>query len=130
MYIHTQCDQALIFLRVTAGNKLSFDFIVHLVKLEVKNFNCRRLPYLLFLNSYLFFSVILNLMHGNVNVKTDFGDVNVKTNFSDVNVKTDFGALLVCENTDIEVTKKLLDKLVVVKLNGSLGTMMGCTGPK
>ncbi|WMV31446.1 hypothetical protein MTR67_024831 [Solanum verrucosum] len=26
-------------------------------------------------------------------------------------------------------TKKLLDKLVVLKLNGGLGTTMGCTGP-
>lgn len=30
-------------------------------------------------------------------------------------------------STDV---KKLLDKLVVVKLNGGLGTSMGCTGPK
>lgn len=27
-------------------------------------------------------------------------------------------------------TKQLLDKLVVLKLNGGLGTTMGCTGPK
>ena len=26
--------------------------------------------------------------------------------------------------------KKMLDKLVVVKLNGGLGTSMGCRGPK
>jgi len=31
---------------------------------------------------------------------------------------------------DLEETKKLLDKLVVLKLNGGLGTTMGCTGPK
>ncbi|KAL3568607.1 hypothetical protein D5086_031258 [Populus alba] len=31
---------------------------------------------------------------------------------------------------DPEETKKLLDKLVVLKLNGGLGTTMGCTGPK
>ncbi|KAJ8625620.1 hypothetical protein MRB53_034150 [Persea americana] len=31
---------------------------------------------------------------------------------------------------DPAVTKKLLDKLVVLKLNGGLGTTMGCTGPK
>ncbi|XP_020276005.1 UTP--glucose-1-phosphate uridylyltransferase-like isoform X2 [Asparagus officinalis] len=31
---------------------------------------------------------------------------------------------------DIGETKKLLDKLVVLKLNGGLGTTMGCTGPK
>ncbi|XP_042503072.1 UTP--glucose-1-phosphate uridylyltransferase-like [Macadamia integrifolia] len=31
---------------------------------------------------------------------------------------------------DVEETKKLLDKLVVLKLNGGLGTTMGCTGPK
>lgn len=31
---------------------------------------------------------------------------------------------------DSEQTKKLLDKLVVLKLNGGLGTTMGCTGPK
>ena len=29
-----------------------------------------------------------------------------------------------------EEIKALLDKLVVVKLNGGLGTGMGCTGPK
>lgn len=29
-----------------------------------------------------------------------------------------------------EDTKELLDKLVVLKLNGGLGTTMGCTGPK
>ncbi|XP_042504628.1 UTP--glucose-1-phosphate uridylyltransferase [Macadamia integrifolia] len=31
---------------------------------------------------------------------------------------------------DISETKNLLDKLVVLKLNGGLGTTMGCTGPK
>ncbi|KAJ4807914.1 UTP--glucose-1-phosphate uridylyltransferase [Rhynchospora pubera] len=31
---------------------------------------------------------------------------------------------------DDEAIKKLLDKLVVLKLNGGLGTTMGCTGPK
>ncbi|KAJ3692893.1 hypothetical protein LUZ60_011988 [Juncus effusus] len=31
---------------------------------------------------------------------------------------------------DLEATKQLLDKLVVLKLNGGLGTTMGCTGPK
>lgn len=31
---------------------------------------------------------------------------------------------------DASETKKLLDKLVVLKLNGGLGTTMGCTGPK
>ncbi|KAJ9704005.1 hypothetical protein PVL29_005336 [Vitis rotundifolia] len=31
---------------------------------------------------------------------------------------------------DSAETKKLLDKLVVLKLNGGLGTTMGCTGPK
>ncbi|KAM0942148.1 putative UTP--glucose-1-phosphate uridylyltransferase [Dioscorea sansibarensis] len=31
---------------------------------------------------------------------------------------------------DLEATKKLLNKLVVLKLNGGLGTTMGCTGPK
>ncbi|GMN42319.1 hypothetical protein TIFTF001_011535 [Ficus carica] len=29
-----------------------------------------------------------------------------------------------------EEVKELLDKLVVLKLNGGLGTTMGCTGPK
>ncbi|KAK3218672.1 hypothetical protein Dsin_012642 [Dipteronia sinensis] len=32
--------------------------------------------------------------------------------------------------TDPSETKELLDKLVVLKLNGGLGTTMGCTGPK
>ncbi|KAK2652776.1 hypothetical protein Ddye_012632 [Dipteronia dyeriana] len=32
--------------------------------------------------------------------------------------------------TDPSETKTLLDKLVVLKLNGGLGTTMGCTGPK
>ncbi|KAI3502741.1 hypothetical protein L1887_31007 [Cichorium endivia] len=31
---------------------------------------------------------------------------------------------------DVAQTKSLLDKLVVLKLNGGLGTTMGCTGPK
>ncbi|XP_042414148.1 UTP--glucose-1-phosphate uridylyltransferase-like [Zingiber officinale] len=31
---------------------------------------------------------------------------------------------------DLEATKKLLNKLAVLKLNGGLGTTMGCTGPK
>jgi len=31
---------------------------------------------------------------------------------------------------DASETKYLLDKLVVLKLNGGLGTTMGCTGPK
>ncbi|CAL9750581.1 unnamed protein product [Musa acuminata subsp. burmannicoides] len=31
---------------------------------------------------------------------------------------------------DIEATKTLLNKLAVLKLNGGLGTTMGCTGPK
>ena len=30
----------------------------------------------------------------------------------------------------IEETRKMLNKLVVLKLNGGLGTSMGCTGPK
>jgi len=36
----------------------------------------------------------------------------------------------VAATSDLEETKKLLDKLVVLKLNGGLGTTMGCTGPK
>uniref|UniRef100_J3KZJ5 UTP--glucose-1-phosphate uridylyltransferase n=1 Tax=Oryza brachyantha TaxID=4533 RepID=J3KZJ5_ORYBR len=31
---------------------------------------------------------------------------------------------------DLSETKKLLNKLVLLKLNGGLGTTMGCTGPK
>ncbi|CAN8269832.1 unnamed protein product [Cochlearia groenlandica] len=31
---------------------------------------------------------------------------------------------------DVSETKNLLEKLVVLKLNGGLGTTMGCTGPK
>ena len=34
------------------------------------------------------------------------------------------------QNVDEAKTKELLDKLVVLKLNGGLGTTMGCTGPK
>ena len=33
-------------------------------------------------------------------------------------------------NSDATKTRELLDKLVVLKLNGGLGTTMGCTGPK
>lgn len=33
-------------------------------------------------------------------------------------------------DADLAETRKLLDKLVVLKLNGGLGTTMGCTGPK
>ena len=32
--------------------------------------------------------------------------------------------------SDRAAVKKMLDKLVVVKLNGGLGTSMGCRGPK
>lgn len=32
--------------------------------------------------------------------------------------------------TNREVIRQQLNKLVVVKLNGGLGTTMGCTGPK
>ncbi len=31
---------------------------------------------------------------------------------------------------NLDDTKDLLDKLIVVKLNGGLGTTMGCQGPK
>jgi len=31
---------------------------------------------------------------------------------------------------NLDDTKYLLDKLIVVKLNGGLGTTMGCQGPK
>nr|QYS25837.1 UDP-glucose pyrophosphorylase [Anoectochilus roxburghii] len=37
---------------------------------------------------------------------------------------------LVLPPEDLEATRKILDKLVVLKLNGGLGTTMGCTGPK
>ncbi|XP_010247457.1 PREDICTED: UTP--glucose-1-phosphate uridylyltransferase-like [Nelumbo nucifera] len=37
---------------------------------------------------------------------------------------------LAIPNEDLSETKNLLDKLVVLKLNGGLGTTMGCTGPK
>lgn len=30
----------------------------------------------------------------------------------------------------MEAVRNMLDKLVVVKLNGGLGTSMGCQGPK
>lgn len=32
--------------------------------------------------------------------------------------------------TDPDAMKELLNKLVVLKLNGGLATSMGCTGPK
>ena len=41
-----------------------------------------------------------------------------------------FSLVMIHVNADIEATKKLLDKLAVLKLNGGLGTTMGCTGPK
>lgn len=37
---------------------------------------------------------------------------------------------LLLNTVDLSEMKKLLDKLVVLKLNGGLGTTMGCTGPK
>ncbi|XP_068639274.1 UTP--glucose-1-phosphate uridylyltransferase isoform X1 [Aristolochia californica] len=37
---------------------------------------------------------------------------------------------LATPSEDLTEMKKLLDKLVVLKLNGGLGTTMGCTGPK
>ncbi|GJY43151.1 UTP--glucose-1-phosphate uridylyltransferase-like protein [Tanacetum coccineum] len=40
------------------------------------------------------------------------------------------GDLIVLIGSDAAQTKSLLDRLVVLKLNGGLGTTMGCTGPK
>lgn len=39
----------------------------------------------------------------------------------------DYNCLPSPENNEV---KALLDKLIVVKLNGGLGTSMGCHGPK
>ncbi|KAG2245580.1 hypothetical protein Bca52824_085208 [Brassica carinata] len=38
--------------------------------------------------------------------------------------------MFITNDVDVSETKNLLDKLVVLKLNGGLGTTMGCTGPK
>jgi UTP--glucose-1-phosphate uridylyltransferase len=38
--------------------------------------------------------------------------------------------LYIPANADPAKIKALLNKLVVLKLNGGLGTTMGCTGPK
>uniref|UniRef100_A0A5B6ZWS1 UTP--glucose-1-phosphate uridylyltransferase n=1 Tax=Davidia involucrata TaxID=16924 RepID=A0A5B6ZWS1_DAVIN len=51
----------------------------------------------------------------------------IKTPTDDVVVPYDSLAPTPEDSTE---TKKLLDKLVVLKLNGGLGTTMGCTGPK
>ncbi|CAN6481487.1 unnamed protein product [Victoria cruziana] len=51
----------------------------------------------------------------------------IQTPTDEVVVPYDSLALL---SEDPSETKKLLDKLVVLKLNGGLGTTMGCTGPK
>lgn len=39
----------------------------------------------------------------------------------------DYGTL---ENPSTDLIRSMLDKLVVIKLNGGLGTSMGCHGPK
>lgn len=39
----------------------------------------------------------------------------------------DYNSLKPCPEDEI---KKLLNQLVIIKLNGGLGTTMGCTGPK
>nr|VDD53448.1 unnamed protein product [Brassica oleracea] len=38
--------------------------------------------------------------------------------------------MFITNDVDVSETKNLLDKLVVLKLNGGLGTTMGCTCPK
>ena len=53
-----------------------------------------------------------------------FSEIMIKTLFLQVKPYAELAA----PTTD-EI-KALLDKLVVVKLNGGLGTGMGCTGPK
>ncbi|KAI4307699.1 hypothetical protein L6164_030859 [Bauhinia variegata] len=52
---------------------------------------------------------------------------NIQTPTDEVVVPYD---TLVPPPDDASEIKKLLDKLVVLKLNGGLGTTMGCTGPK
>lgn len=37
---------------------------------------------------------------------------------------------MLLETPSVELTQQMLNKLVVVKLNGGLGTSMGCYGPK
>jgi hypothetical protein len=44
--------------------------------------------------------------------------------------KVVFNILYIPANADPAKIKALLNKLVVLKLNGGLGTTMGCTGPK
>ncbi len=41
-----------------------------------------------------------------------------------------YGGLTPESQLEKDVIRKALDKLVVLKLNGGLGTSMGCTGPK
>ncbi|KAH8859196.1 UTP--glucose-1-phosphate uridylyltransferase [Schistosoma japonicum] len=59
--------------------------------------------------------------------KTEKFDWNVMEPIPPEKIKT-YNAL--CVATDSEVIRQQLNKLVVVKLNGGLGTTMGCTGPK
>lgn len=48
-------------------------------------------------------------------------------NFLVIQVK-DYSEL--SSESDTKVIRDMLNKLVVIKLNGGLGTSMGCTGPK
>lgn len=47
-----------------------------------------------------------------------------------MHIRFNFFNYVLQRNEDASETKYLLDKLVVLKLNGGLGTTMGCTGPK
>ncbi|KAG6777289.1 hypothetical protein POTOM_017108 [Populus tomentosa] len=77
-------------------------------------------------------SAVANLNQISESEKTGF--VNLQVEWSKIQTPTDEVVIpydtLESTPEDPEETKMLLDKLVVLKLNGGLGTTMGCTGPK
>ncbi|XP_041007687.1 UTP--glucose-1-phosphate uridylyltransferase [Juglans microcarpa x Juglans regia] len=87
-------------------------------------------------------SAVAGLNHISENEKTGFVNLVARylsgeaqhVEWSKIQTPTDevvvpYESLAPAPHDPVE-TKKLLDKLVVLKLNGGLGTTMGCTGPK
>uniref|UniRef100_A0A453MWK1 UTP--glucose-1-phosphate uridylyltransferase n=1 Tax=Aegilops tauschii subsp. strangulata TaxID=200361 RepID=A0A453MWK1_AEGTS len=71
-----------------------------------------------------FISLVSRYLSGNEE-QIEWGKIHTPTDEVVVPYDT-----LAAPPEDLAATKALLDKLAVLKLNGGLGTTMGCTGPK
>ena len=71
----------------------------------------------------------LKQFYQNKNFKINWAEVE-KLNLDDIVFLTDIEKLNKNKNSKIKSDKEILDKLVVIKLNGGLGTTMGLEKPK